>query len=149
MRDIYCIILYIFPDIREDIGSRSRCTTFTEEVQQKHFITRRDLLNMKRKVCHLTATRHEDDAISVDYLIQELRQEEYDPVLLYKPQHQVISTLPHFPADSFILVIQTKFQMELFTTFSDCVVCIDSTHNTNAYRFKLITLLVPDEFGEG
>ena len=95
MRDIYCIILYIFPDIREDIGSRSRRTTFTEEVQRKHFITRRDLLNMKRKVCHLTATRHEDDAISVDYLIQELRQEEYDPVLLYKPQHQVISTLPH------------------------------------------------------
>ena len=60
MRDIYCIILYIFPDIREDIGSRSRRTTFTEEVQRKHFITRRDLLNMKRKVCHLTATRHED-----------------------------------------------------------------------------------------
>ena len=69
MRDIYCIILYIFPDIREDIGSRSRRTTFTEEVQRKHFITRRDLLNMKRKVCHLTATRHEDDAISVDYLV--------------------------------------------------------------------------------
>ena len=63
MRDIYCIILYIFPDIHEDIGSRSRRTTFTEEVQRKHFITRRDLLNMKRKVCHLTATRHEDDAI--------------------------------------------------------------------------------------
>ena len=75
MRDIYCIILYIFPDIREDIGSRSRRTTFTEEVQRKHFITRRDLLNMKRKVCHLTATRHEDDA---DYL-KELRQEELMP----------------------------------------------------------------------
>ena len=83
MRDIYCIILYIFPDIREDIGSRSRRTTFTEEVQRKHFITRRDLLNMKRKVCHLTATRHEDDAISVDYLIQELRQEE---LILYSIQ---------------------------------------------------------------
>ena len=112
-------------------------------------MTRRDLLNLRRKVCHLTATRHQEDAISVDYLVQEFRQEEYDPILLYKPQDKIVSTLPQLSADSYLLVVQTKFQMELFSTFSDSVVCIDSTHNTNAYRFKLITLLVPDEFGEG
>ena len=122
---------------------------FSEQVQRKHFVTRRDLLNLRRKVCHLTATRHQEDAISVDYLVQEFRQEEYDPILLYKPQDKIVSTLPQLSADSYLLVVQTKFQMELFSTFSDSVVCIDSTHNTNAYRFKLITLLVPDEFGEG
>ena len=29
------------------------------------------------------------------------------------------------------------------------VVCVDATHGTNAYDFKLITLLVVDEYGEG
>ena len=28
------------------------------------------------------------------------------------------------------------------------VVCVDATHGTNAYDFKLITLLVVDEYGE-
>lgn len=139
----------VHADIHEDIASRKKRSTFAEAVQRKHFLTRRDLLNLKRKVCHLTTVRHQEDSISVDYLVKELQQEEYNPVLLYKPQHQIISTLPQFPASSFLLAIQTKFQMELFNTFSESIVCIDSTHNTNAYRFKLITSLVPDEFGEG
>ena len=27
--------------------------------------------------------------------------------------------------------------------------CVDSTHGTNQYRFKLITIIVPDEYGKG
>ena len=29
------------------------------------------------------------------------------------------------------------------------IVCLDSTHCTNKYKFKLITLMVQDEFGKG
>ena len=29
------------------------------------------------------------------------------------------------------------------------IVCIDSTHETNQFKYSLITLLVPDEFGKG
>ncbi len=29
------------------------------------------------------------------------------------------------------------------------MVCIDSTHGTNGYDFKLISIVVVDEFGEG
>lgn len=143
------LLIFSVIDIREDIASRKRRASFTDSIQRKHFLTRKDLLNLKRKVCHLTSVRHQEDSISVDYLVHELQQEEYNPVLLYKPQHKTEPSLPQFPASSFILVIQTKFQMELFKAFSESVVCIDSTHNTNAYRFKLTTLLVPDEFGEG
>ena len=32
--------------------------------------------------------------------------------------------------------------------FGGKVVCVDATHGTNAYDFKLITLLVVDEYGE-
>ena len=85
----------------------------------------------------------------MDYLVHELHPEKYNPILLYKPQHKAEPSLPRFLASSFVLMIQTKFKMELFRVFSESIVYIDSTHNTNAYRFKHITLLVPDEFVEG
>jgi len=33
--------------------------------------------------------------------------------------------------------------------FGPATICVDSTHGTNVYDFKLITILVIDEFGEG
>ena len=33
--------------------------------------------------------------------------------------------------------------------FGANVICIDSTHGTNAYNFKLVTMMVVDDFGEG
>ena len=37
----------------------------------------------------------------------------------------------------------------MFEKFSQKVVCIDSTHKTNPYGFKLVTIVVPDEFKNG
>jgi hypothetical protein len=51
--------------------------------------------------------------------------------------------------DSFLLVIMTGFQAQMFEKFSHKVVCIDSTHKTNPYGFKLVTIVVPDEFKNG
>ena len=40
-------------------------------------------------------------------------------------------------------------QAEMLKKFAEGkVVCVDATHDTNAYDFKLITLLVVDEYGE-
>lgn len=93
--------------------------------------------------------RHENDATSVAILVQELRMEPFDPVLLYKPQGEVMHEYPGLPKESFILAIQTEFQMQLFRENSEKILCIDATHGTNAYRFKLITCLVPDKFRQG
>ena len=43
----------------------------------------------------------------------------------------------------------TGFQASLFNTFSHRIVCLDSTHKTNHYRFKLLTLVVRDEYHNG
>lgn len=51
--------------------------------------------------------------------------------------------------DTFLLVIMTGFQASLFETFGGRIVCLDSTHKTNQYRFKLLTVLVPDEYRNG
>ena len=75
--------------------------------------------------------------------------EPFNPVLLYKQQGVIKVEYPTLLKDSFILAIQTEFQMTLYRKFSDKILCIDATHGTNAYRFKLITCIVVDEFNHG
>ena len=49
-----------------------------------------------------------------------------------------------------MIVIRTPLQAHMFQAFGhNRVVCMDATHGTNAYRFRLITLLIVDDFGEG
>ena len=66
-----------------------------------------------------------------------------------KLKGKMIPNIPNIPADGFILAIQTKFQKELYEKYGHSILCIDATHGTNAYRFMLITCIVPDEYGRG
>ena len=43
----------------------------------------------------------------------------------------------------------TDFQATMFEKHSSRIVCVDSTHKTNPYGFKLVTVVVPDEFKNG
>ena len=52
--------------------------------------------------------------------------------------------------EDFVLALQTPFQAHMLQNCGhDKIICIDSTHGTNAYDFYLTTVLVVDEFGEG
>lgn len=82
-------------------------------------------------------------------IVQELSLESPSPVLLYKPQGVEDPELPNVTKDTFLLVIMTEFQAMLFETFGGKITCIDSTHKTNQYRFKLLTIMVPDEYHNG
>lgn len=93
--------------------------------------------------------RHEDDATSVEAIVNELHEEPFDPVLFYKPQHRKSPEYASLPDDAFVLAIQTEWQKELYEEYSSSILCIDSTHGTNAYQFKVITCIVPDDFGKG
>ena len=42
----------------------------------------------------------------------------------------------------------TEFQATLFKKFSTFA-CVDSTHKTNEYGYKLISMVVADEFHNG
>lgn len=92
--------------------------------------------------------RHEDDATSVTLIVSELREEAFDPVLFFKPQgsklpdsDRQLADYPALPEESFILAIQTEFQLELYNQYAPTILCIDSTHGTNQNRFKLITII--------
>lgn len=93
--------------------------------------------------------RHKEDGMSVDLTVKTLQTENYNPILLYKPQGIQLPELPKIEKDAFILAIQTQFQKEMFEKFGSDMLCIDSTHATNAYGFKLITCLVADNYGQG
>lgn len=93
--------------------------------------------------------RHENDAVSVDRLCRELMREEESVIIAYKPQGRLDEAYTSLSEDSFLLVIMTNFQAVMFQRYSHKVVCVDSTHKTNPYGFKLVTIIVPDEFKNG
>ena len=81
-------------------------------------------------------------------MVEELRSEDYDAILCYKPQGTTDPSLS-LPKESFVLGLQTELQKELYEQFASTILCIDSTHKTNSHAFKLITAVVPDDYGEG
>ena len=122
---------------------------FDQCASRKHFITKQDISNVRVNIKDNAIIRHKSDPMSVSLLVSELQQEAFDPILLFKPQGEKSTTHTTLPTEGFVLVIQTQFQQELFQKYGHKILCIDATHGTNAYRFQLITCIVPDEFGKG
>ena len=85
----------------------------------------------------------------MDRLCRELRAEKESVLIAYKPQGRKDEEYPSLGEDSFLLGIMTQFQATMFEKHSQRVVGIDSTHKTNPYGFKLVTVVVPDKFKNG
>ena len=141
--------LHILPAIMDKLSiqgplaNRENQDSFLSEATRASFINRQDARNIIRTVVN---HRHINDAVSVDRLFKELQNEEDSPVIAYKPQGMEDEHYPGLREDSFLLVIMTKFQASMFQKHSHKIVCVDSTHKTNPYGFKLVTMVVPDEF---
>ena len=135
-------------EICGNLGSRVNRDDFKTNATRKHFITRQDCRNIGRKLKEFKMHRHTDDAVSVDRHVHELQQESPSPVIAYKPQG-ITREGYELPDDTFFLVIMTPFQADLFSEFSKKIVCLDSTHRTNQYKHKLVTMVVSDEFHNG
>ena len=138
------VILYL--DVRATVGDRANRDSFDSNCARKHFITKTDINNIQMKVKDFSIKRHQNDALSVSVIVEELQGEPYNPMLIYKPQGAKDPLYPMVPEDTFILALQTKFQMELYERHASVILCIDSTHGT---RFKLISCIVPDDHGKG
>ena len=111
-------------------------------------MTRQDITNVRVKVKDLTVIRNREDAVSVDMFVNELQKEPYNPILLYKRQHDSNPSYSSLPKESFVFAMQTEFQ-DCYQQYATKILCVDATHGTNAYGFKLITVMVADEFGQG
>ena len=52
--------------------------------------------------------------------------------------------------DLFCLVLQTKFQSEMFRKLGNALLCIDATHNITCYSgMPLFTIMARDHWGHG
>ena len=73
------------------------------------------------------------------------------PVLMYKAQGiQPDDDASSLLAVDFVLGLQTVAQRKFMLQFGNgCMVSVDSTHGTNQYDFKLVTVMVVDDLGEG
>lgn len=130
------------------MGGRLQRKTFSEAALRRHFVTRQDCRNACRKIRDFANHRHKNDALSVDRIVKELKIEEPCPVIAYKPCGKKDKNYPLLREENFLIVIMTDFQADIFSQFST-MACVDSTHKTNEYGYKLITLLVIDEFRKG
>ena len=124
--------------IREDVVNDS--------ISRQHLLTRQDINNIKRQFNIEGIERHKDDHMSVCAWVEELRVLEANPIVVFKPQGSENHTLPK---DDFLIGIQTSFQCDMMKKFGEKLICMDATHGTNHYDFKLVTILVLDDFGEG
>lgn len=131
------------------MGNRENRESFDQCVSRKHFLSRSDIHNARVKVGDSVIKRHEDDATSVTLLVSELKEESFNPILFFKPQGSKTPKYPSLAEESFVLALQTNFQLEMYKQHASTILCIDSTHGTNQYRFKLITAIVPDDLGKG
>ena len=104
-----------------------------KKFERVHRTTKKDIRNVERSFGLCGSERHKDDATSVRLWVEEMKQSDNNPVLLYKAQgesDEILST------EDFVLALQTPYQAHMLETCGhDKVVCIDSTHVTNAYDF--------------
>ena len=117
-------------------------------LKQRHFITMKDIHNIKSRQIQISTDRHTDDATSVHLRVIDLQKSPSNPVLLYK-QQQVVNEDINLNKDDFMLVLMTNEQSENYEKFAPYVLCIDSTHGTNQYQFYLITILVVNDEKKG
>ena len=119
-----------------------------DDFKYYHLIDRKTIHNLKTKLSDPTVIQDSNDALSTTLKVEALRYELFNPVLIFK-QQGVDDELKVLQRDDFLLVIMTKQQLHMYEKFGGRIVCMDSTHSTNSYSFKLITLMVPDEFRKG
>ena len=109
---------------------------------------------MKRKI-NYKRRLHPDDSTSTFLMVKKLQQEDFNIILVYKPQGEKTMIGPKMydgidlKNNIFAFVFQTREQLKMFEKQAHKIVCIDATYKTNQYKFPLINLVVPDEFNEG
>ena len=144
----------IYRELREGIGNRNSRETSPEVISKKHLLKKSNVSDIHR---HMNYGRrlHSDDSTSTCLLVKKLQEEDFNIVLLYKPQGDKVVIGPKIydeldvGKNLFAIGLQTKQQLDMFIKHSKKIVCIDSTHETNQYEFPLVTLVVADEFNKG
>jgi hypothetical protein len=128
-------------------------------LQRLHIISKKDLHNIERSFnLNKPERMHADDATSVDALVHSYDDKDNTPFIAYKRQGTTtFDILPEnisspLSADDIFIAIMDDAQSQMLVTYGSgdmSVICVDSTHGTNAYDFHLTTIMVLDSNRQG
>jgi hypothetical protein len=91
---------------------------------------------------------HPQDGPSIMCWAAQLREER--ALLAFKASCDPPPAGSFLAVDTFILIIQTEYQKEIFRKLGNSFMGIDATHNTTHYEnVSLFTLIVRDNWGHG
>jgi len=92
-----------------------RSTYKTDCVERVHLLTYKDILNICEEFkISKDYKKHQNDAISVDLKVEELKQSAKSCVLYYKPQDIIDETNPFLNRNDFVLILMNEAQIEYF-----------------------------------
>ena len=109
---------------------------------------------MKRKV-NYKKRLHPDDSTSTFLMVKKSQQDEFNIILVYKPQGEKTLRGPKMYDDIdlknniFAFGFQAKEQLKMFQKHAHKIVRIEATRKTNQYKFPLMNLVISDEFNKG
>ncbi|XP_057306747.1 uncharacterized protein LOC130644962 [Hydractinia symbiolongicarpus] len=143
----------VYKELRDGMGNRNTREN-DSKITRVHLVSKSNVTDIKR---HMKYGRrlHPDDSTSTHLLVKKLKMENYNCIIVYKPQGQSVATGTKMyddidiKTDLFAIGIQTREQLEMFIKGANKVHCIDGTHSTNKYEFPLTNVIVPDEFNKG
>jgi len=91
---------------------------------------------------------HPDDAVSTRLLIEQLSSK--GTLTFYKDKQDCTLIDSRLPDDTFVLCIQTSFQLDTFEHLGNGFIRIDVTYNTTQYQdLLLFTIIARDHWGHG
>ena len=86
---------------------------------------------------------HTEDPISIDLFVQEQEEKKEVKIISYKKQGNSDDDYPGVKSKDFILAFLTLFQQKMIeemNSWDSAIICMDATHDTNAYNFFFITI---------
>lgn len=108
----------------------------------------RDINRLRRIVENEEIRLDENDAISIKVWATRLQQDGAGVIL--KDKVDAPPPGSGLSPETFIMCIQTKFQMDQFRLIGKNFISIDATHNTTQYAgLQLFTLVARDDWGHG
>jgi hypothetical protein len=118
------------------------------EGSRDRFIALSDVSRLARTLEDEKIRLHPEDAISAKLWMDRLKDDNVH--VFYKDKLDPPPLESRLQPDSFVLCIQTGFQLDAFRRLGQGFIGIDATHNTTQYQDLLLFIVVArDRWGHG
>ncbi|XP_072026573.1 uncharacterized protein [Amphiura filiformis] len=124
-------------------------------LNKQHYVSKRFLYMLRTKVTS-SKKLHEDEKTSVRLLVEKLKSESFDPVLMFKAANEntiegdglasYAEHIQHIGEGTYVVALQAKEQLTLLERSGNKAICIDATHTVNRWGIQLVTLFVGDDY---